>query len=69
MEDIRRRIGELRVTVDEAEIGFTATIGAAAGGEDETLDGLVALADSRMYYGKGHGKDCLVFAHDEWRNI
>lgn len=69
VEDIRRRIGELRVTVDEAEIGFTATIGAAAAGEDETLDGLVALADSRMYYGKGHGKDCLVFSHDEWRRI
>ena len=69
MEDIRRRIGELRVTVDETEIGFTVTIGAAAAGEDETLDGLVVLADSRMYYGKGHGKDCLVFTHDEWRNI
>ena len=69
MENIRQRIKELRVTVDGAEICFTATVGAAAAGEDISIDGLIALADSRMYYGKGHGKDCLVFTHDEWRNI
>lgn len=69
MEEIRQRIGELCVTMGQTRIRFTVTVGAAAGGEDEALDGLVALADSRMYYGKGHGKNCLVFAHDEWRNI
>lgn len=69
MEKIRQRIGELCVTMGQTEIHFTVTVGAAADGEDGTLDGLVVLADSRMYYGKGHGKNCLVFAHDEWRNI
>ena len=69
MELIRQRIRELRVAVDGGEISFTATIGASTAGEDETVDGLIAVADSRMYYGKEHGKDCLVFTHDEWRNI
>lgn len=69
MELVRQRIRELRVTVGNEEICFTATVGAATAGEDETIDGLIAVADSRMYYGKKHGKDCLVFTHDEWRNI
>lgn len=69
MESIRQQISELRVTVPDGEIQFTVTVGAAAAGEDETIDGLIAVADSRMYYGKKHGKDCLVFTHDEWRNI
>lgn len=69
MDLIRQRIGALNVVVNENEIRFTATVGAAAAGEDETIDGLIALADSRMYYGKRHGKDCLVFTHDEWRSF
>ena len=69
MESIRQQISELRVAVPDDEIQFTVTVGAAAAGEDETIDGLIAVADSRMYYGKKHGKDCLVFTHDEWRNI
>ena len=42
------------VTVDDQEIAFTVTIGAAVAGEEGTIDGLIALADSRMYYGKNH---------------
>lgn len=69
MEQVRHRISELRVAVDDGEVCFTATIGAATAGEDETIDGLIAVADSRMYYGKGHGKDCLIYTHDKWRMI
>lgn len=69
MEEIRQRIGELCVSIGQTKIRFTVTVGAAASGEEGTLDGLVVLADSRMYYGKDHGKNCLVFAHDEWRNM
>lgn len=68
MECIRQQIGAICVRLDDKEIYFTATIGAAASGEEDTIDELIALADSRMYYGKTHGKDCLVFTHDEWRN-
>ena len=69
MDLIRQQMSELHVELEGKEICFTATVGAAVSGEDETVDGLITLADSRMYYGKNHGKDCLVFTHDEWRNI
>ena len=68
LDHIREQISELRVRTDEKEITFTVTVGASTAGEDKTIDGLIALADSRMYYGKNHGKNCLVFTHDEWRN-
>ena len=67
MEVIRRQISELCVIVPEGSIRFTATVGAAAAGEENGIENLIALADSRMYYGKKHGKDCLVFSHDGWR--
>ena len=68
MEQIRQQIGELRVVADDNEICFSATVGAAVCGEDAEIDGLIGIADSRMYYGKAHGKNCLVYTHDEWRN-
>lgn len=69
MECIRQRIGELRVAADGSDICFTATVGASVSGEEKTIDGLISLADSRMYYGKRHGKNCLVYTHDEWRSV
>lgn len=69
MERIRQRIGELCVVADGDDVRFTATVGAAVSGEEKTIDGLISLADSRMYYGKRQGKNCLVYTHDEWRNI
>lgn len=65
MEQIRQDIASLCVPTDEGEIRFTTTIGAAASGEEATIDGLIAVADGRMYYGKQHGKNCLIYAHDE----
>lgn len=67
MEVVRHQIGELHVAVPEGAIHFTATVGAAAVGEEKGIEDLIALADSRMYYGKQHGKDCMVFTHDKWR--
>ena len=67
MEVVRHQIGELHVAVPEGAIHFTATVGAASVGEEKGIEDLIALADSRMYYGKQHGKDCMVFAHDKWR--
>lgn len=67
MEVVRHQIGELRVAVPEGELRFTVTVGAAAVGEETGIENLIALADSRMYYGKEHGKDRMVFIHDRWR--
>ena len=69
MESLRQQISTLLVPVEKGEICFTATVGAAASGEAKEIDELIALADSRMYYGKEHGKNCLIYTHDKWRNM
>lgn len=58
-EDVRRRIADLRVPVDEGSVGTTASIGIAfhAGSEGSLLsaDDLFAEADAALYIAKAHG--------------
>ncbi len=58
-EDIRRRIADLRVPVEQGTVGTTASVGIAfhAGSEGSLLsaDDLFAEADAALYISKAHG--------------
>ena len=69
MELLRRRVEQETVMVSGREMHFTVTIGASSEGEDDDVDALIALADSRMYLGKRQGKNRLIYTHDEWRKM
>ncbi len=61
IEQIRRKIKEMRIKKNEIEIGVTMTFGIA---EYDYINGLTATikeADEKLYLGKERGRDIIIF--------
>lgn len=61
IEQIRRKIKEMRIKKDKIEIGVTMTFGIA---EYDYINGLTATikeADEKLYLGKERGRDIIIF--------
>ncbi len=59
-ERLRLAISELRITSQSKEVVVTASFGVAQRTEhDMSLDGLVAIADDRLYRAKRNGRNCV----------
>ena len=42
------------------EVNVTMTFGVAGSDEGEDIKDIIKGADNRLYYGKGHGKNCVI---------
>ena len=42
------------------EVNVTMTFGVAGSDEGEDIKDIIKWADNRLYYGKGHGKNCVI---------
>ena len=63
-ERLRHDIENRKITVTkETELRITASIGAAAIGDDETTDQLIARADEAMYTAKASGRNRVCQAN------
>ena len=61
-ERLRARIEAFDWTVLAPGLAVTASIGVALGAEASSVDGLLALADQRLYAAKRSGRNCVVSA-------
>lgn len=62
MEQLRKTIEASEVTVDDGhKLKYQVTIGVAVSNEGESYEELLKVADSRLYWGKQHGKNRTVF--------
>lgn len=60
-EDIIEEIRKLVIISQEGdEIKVTMTLGTASSDEGKDIKDIIKEADNRLYYGKGHGKNCVV---------
>ncbi len=62
---IAERIAEgirkiLVISNEGVEVRVTMTFGVAGSDEGKDIKDIVKRADNRLYYGKGHGKNCVV---------
>lgn len=62
---IAERIAEsirkiLIVSPGGEEVRITMTFGVACSNEGEDIKDIIKGADNRLYYGKGHGKNCVI---------
>ena len=62
---IAERIAEgirkiLVISNEGVEVRVTMTFGVAGSDEGRDIKDIVKRADNRLYYGKGHGKNCVV---------
>ncbi len=60
LESLREQVGKQRFLWQNKEWKVTITIGAAFAGETESSKELLQLADSRLYYGKKHGRNQVI---------
>lgn len=60
LETLRGRISENRFTFEDDDIHITVTIGAVQYEKDLTNDSWISRADEKLYYGKSHGKNCVI---------
>lgn len=56
-EKLRALVENTVFNINEHSLKITLSIGAAASSESETIKEMVALADSRLYYAKEHGRN------------
>lgn len=67
MEQLRREISESAVCIDyEQIVNYKATIGVAFHSEGDSYEELLKVADSRLYWGKQHGKNKVVFQENKF---
>lgn len=63
LERLRKTVAEGEVELSNHEIiQYQITVGVAFSGEAETYPELLKIADRRLYYGKQHGKNAVVFS-------
>lgn len=60
LECLREQVESQRFLWQDREWKVTITIGVAAAGETESSKELVRLADSRLYFGKEHGRNQVI---------
>lgn len=62
MEQLRKDVAAAKVVVEDgAVITFQVTVGIAFSAEAGSYEELLKLSDSRLYWGKQHGKNRVVF--------
>jgi len=61
LEDIRRRIKEMKIRKDDVEIGVTMTFGLAEYDFNNDLTAILKEADEKLYQGKEQGRDKIIF--------
>jgi diguanylate cyclase (GGDEF)-like protein len=59
MDKIRAIIEDIAIGSDKGVVNFTMTFGVAEYG-GETAEEIVKTSDDRLYYGKAHGKNCVI---------
>lgn len=60
LEKLRQCVESSPVSCEGTDISVTLTIGAAEHADGQDADEWVKVADSRLYYGKNHGKNQVV---------
>ncbi len=60
LEELRQCVESSPVSCEGTDISVTLTIGAAEHADGQDADEWVKVADSRLYYGKNHGKNQVV---------
>ena len=60
LEELRQSVESSPVSCEGTDISVTLTIGAAEHADGQDADEWVKVADSRLYYGKNHGKNQVV---------
>ncbi|MBR3422706.1 MAG: GGDEF domain-containing protein [Ruminococcus sp.] len=60
LEELRQCVESSPVSCEGTDISVTLTIGAAEHADGQNADEWVKVADSRLYYGKNHGKNQVV---------
>ena len=62
MEQLRKTISSSEVTADDGRIvTYRVTVGVAFSSEARSYEELLKIGDSRLYWGKQHGKNKVVF--------
>lgn len=57
---VQQRLSEQFITVKQEKLSVTVTIGVAEGSNLSEFENTVNKADERLYYGKNHGKNCII---------
>lgn len=60
LDVIRNKIQNMELNYKEQSVQLTMTFGVASNEEKGNRENLITLADSRLYYGKKHGKNQIV---------
>jgi len=60
VETIKERINELTTVYDGHPIKVTMTFGVSRYIKNYNVDKMIKAADSNLYYGKNHGKNCVI---------
>lgn len=61
VERIRKKVEQTVMELDGKPVQVAMTFGVAVNTETDSMDKLLVLADNRLYYGKNHGKNQVVF--------
>lgn len=62
MEQLRKTIADSRVTAEDGRIiSYQVTAGIAFSSEAKSYEELLSIGDGRLYWGKQHGKNMIVF--------
>ncbi len=60
LEKMQNTIREHQVKLGDNSINFTATIDLASGNDLMKYEQVINTADQMLYYGKNHGKNCII---------
>lgn len=62
MEQLRKKIADSEVVIDsETTITYQVSVGIAFSSEAQSYEELLKIGDRRLYWGKQHGKNMVVF--------
>ena len=61
VERIRKKVEQTMMDLDGKAVQVAMTFGVAVNSETDSMDKLLVLADKRLYYGKNHGKNQVVY--------